>query len=83
MLRRINALIVDDSPTTRKMVMTALNQTGLAEFDFTEANDGIDALAQYRAGQTQLLFVDMNMPRMNGRDFIRKLHTQHDQCPRP
>ena len=81
MVRRINALIVDDSPTTRKMVMSALRQTGLAEFNFTEADDGIDALAQYRAGQTQLLFVDMNMPRMNGLDFIRKLHAQHKQCP--
>ncbi len=81
MVRQLNALIVDDSRTTRKMVMAALKQTGLADFTFTEADDGIHALEQYPAGHTQLLFVDMNMPRMNGLDFIRKLHKQHKHCP--
>ena len=81
MVRQLNTLIVDDSRTTRQMVMAALKQTGLAEFTFTEADDGIHALDQYQDGHTQLLFVDMNMPRMNGLEFIRKLRTQHKNCP--
>ena len=81
MPRQIDALLVDDSPTTRKLIMSALDQTGLAEFRYTEAEDGLDALRKYRPGQTQILFVDMNMPRMNGLEFIRKLHEQHKHCP--
>jgi two-component system, chemotaxis family, chemotaxis protein CheY len=80
-MRQINALVVDDSATTRKLVMTALKQTGLAEFVFTEATDGVDALAKFLPGQTELIFVDMNMPRMSGLDFIRGLHKRYPICP--
>ena len=81
MPRQVNALIVDDSATTRKMVISALKQTGLAEFLFTEATDGMDALAKFLPGQTELIFVDMNMPRMSGLEFIRNLHRRHHICP--
>ena len=81
MARKVQALIVEDSHSIRQMVMRALNQTGLAEFVFTEAEDGIDALEKYQPGQTQILFVDMNMPRMGGLEFIRELHARHTDCP--
>lgn len=81
MTRQIRALIVDDSYTTRRMVMNALSQTGLAEFLFVEADDGLDALEKYQHGKTQILFVDMNMPRMDGLAFIRELHARHENCP--
>ncbi|HVP11828.1 MAG TPA: response regulator [Phycisphaerae bacterium] len=80
-MRQINALIVDDSATTRKLVISALKQTGLAEFLFTEAADGVDAMAKFLPGKTELIFVDMNMPRMSGLEFIRSLHKRHKICP--
>lgn len=81
MTRPLNALIVDDSTTIRKMIIRSLSQTGLADFTFTEAEDGVDALDKYRAGETEILFVDMNMPRMGGLDFIRALRAKHKKCP--
>ncbi len=81
MARQIEALIVDDSLTTRKLIMAALKQTGLADFVFTEAVDGVDALDKYRPGETQIIFVDMNMPRMDGLEFVRTLHAGHKSCP--
>ena len=57
--------------------MKALDLTGLAKFAFTEAEDGLDALEKYRDGDTDIVFVDMNMPRMGGLEFIRELHTRH------
>jgi two-component system, chemotaxis family, chemotaxis protein CheY len=81
MPRQINALIVDDSATTRKLVISALKQTGLAEFVFTEATDGVDAMTKFLPGQTELIFVDLNMPRMSGLEFIRGLHKRHKICP--
>ncbi|MCP4589999.1 MAG: response regulator [bacterium] len=81
MTRSLNALIVDDSATTRHLIMRALSQTGLAEFTFTQAEDGLDALVQYSPGETEIIFVDMNMPRMGGLEFIRTLRVQHKRCP--
>jgi len=81
MAREIRALIVDDSRTTRKMVMTALDQAGLAKFDFTEAEDGLDALEKFRPDETEIIFTDMHMPRMDGVEFLRRLHSLHKTCP--
>jgi len=73
--------VVEDSFTTRRLIMRALDQTGLADFAYTEAEDGVDALAKFRAGETEIVFVDMNMPRMNGIEFVRELHAQYRKCP--
>ena len=81
MARRLNALVIDDSYTIRRAVMRALDQTGLADFVFTEAEDGLDALEKYRPGETQILFVDMNMPRMDGLTCVRKLRSKYEHCP--
>ncbi len=76
----INAMVIDDSGIMRKMVMRALNDSGLAEFDFTEAVDGLDALEKFDPKKTEMLFVDWNMPNMSGIDFIkevRKIEKDH------
>lgn len=69
----IAAMIVDDSGIMRKLVMRSITESKLAEFTFVEAGDGADALAKFNPDSTQLLFVDWNMPNMNGIDFIRKI----------
>jgi len=69
----IHALVVDDSGIMRKMVMRSLNETGLADFTFTQACDGIDALEKFDPKTIDMLFVDWNMPNMNGIDLIRKI----------
>lgn len=81
MTRQIRALIVDDDADMRRLNMSLLNQTGLAEFLFAEAENGIDALKKYRPEETEILFVDMNMPQMDGVDFIRKLRSLYKDCP--
>ena len=81
MARQINALMVDDSATMRKLVICALKQTALADFRFTEAADGVDALARLVPGEADIVFADLNMPRMNGLEFIRELRQRHKVCP--
>jgi len=81
MPRKIDALIIDDSPTTRRMIMAALHQAGLADFTFAEAGDGLEALKRFRPDDTEIIFVDMNMPRMGGLEFIRELRARHPRCP--
>jgi len=81
MARSINALLIDDSGTTRKMIMQLLDQTGLAAFTFTEADDGVEALEKFNPAETEIIFVDMNMPRMGGLEFVRELRKRHRKCP--
>ncbi|MCD4826050.1 MAG: response regulator [Phycisphaerae bacterium] len=74
----MNAMVVDDSGIMRKMVMRGLNDCDLAEFSFTEAVDGKDALDKFDSGTHEMLFVDWNMPNMNGLEFIIEVRKQTD-----
>ena len=72
-MMQLNALVVDDSGIMRKLVMRSLTEANLAEFTFTEAKDGVDALNLYDKEKTDILFVDWNMPNMSGIDFAKKV----------
>jgi two-component system chemotaxis response regulator CheY len=69
---KIRALIVDDSRVMRNMVMQSLKSSGLADFQFVEAEDGEDALEAFEHNM-DILFVDWNMPKMTGIEFVRKV----------
>lgn len=63
-------LVVDDSPTIRQQVTSALTQAG---FTPIEAVDGVDALTKLSA-TISMMITDVNMPRMGGLDLIEKVH---------
>ena len=69
----IKALVIDDSRIMRSMVMDGLTKAKLAQFEFVEAEDGEDALAKFNPDQIHIAFVDWNMPKMSGVDFVRKV----------
>ncbi len=73
----INALVIDDSGIMRKMIMRSLDETGMAQFAYTEAEDGQDGLSKFNPRTTDIIFVDWNMPNMNGMDMVRRLRAQH------
>ncbi|MGI5817227.1 MAG: response regulator [Armatimonadota bacterium] len=77
----INALVIDDSGIMRKMVMRGLEEAGLGEFEFAEAEDGQDGLAKFNPRSTDIVFVDWNMPNMNGMEMVRKVRAQHPDRP--
>jgi two-component system chemotaxis response regulator CheY len=63
-------LVVDDSQMVRLQVGRALTGAG---FVIVEATDGADAIEKLQANPDTLLVVcDVNMPRMNGIDFLQK-----------
>ncbi len=68
----IKAMVIDDSGIMRKMVMRSLNECELADFEFVEGVDGADALEKFDPDEIEMLFVDWNMPNMNGLEFIIK-----------
>ncbi|HEX2016804.1 MAG TPA: response regulator [Solirubrobacteraceae bacterium] len=65
------ALIVDDDPFIRKLIVTTLED--VAAFDLFEAGDGEQALEQAARHSPSLVFLDIDMPRLNGIDACRRL----------
>jgi two-component system chemotaxis response regulator CheY len=64
-------LVVDDSPTMRRIVCNALKEIGYA--DLVEAGDGEEALEQLAAAQPEFVITDWNMPNMNGLDLTKSI----------
>lgn len=72
----ITVLIVDDSSVMRKIVERALRQAGLNLIKVLEAGsgrEGLDALGQQRV---DLIVSDINMPNMDGLEFLRQIQSQ-------
>jgi two-component system chemotaxis response regulator CheY len=60
-------LIVDDSPTIRRMVKASLTPLGV---EFIEAASGLEAIEQLAIGAVQLMVLDLNMPDMHGLEVL-------------
>ena len=71
----LRTLIVDDSPVMRKIVERALRQAGVSVGEVIEAANGSQALDVLRAQKIDLVLSDINMPVMDGLEFIRHLQT--------
>jgi two-component system, chemotaxis family, chemotaxis protein CheY len=63
-------LIVDDSPTMRRMVKASLRD--LSDVGFDEAASGLEAIEQLALSRADLLVLDLNMPDMHGHVFSRR-----------
>jgi CheY-like chemotaxis protein len=68
-----SVLIVDDDPFIRRLIATTLED--VAGFDVEEATDGLEAVAVARSLGPAIVFLDIDMPRMNGIDACRALRT--------
>lgn len=69
-MRRNKVLIVEDSSATRDYYRVFLQQRG---FRIGEAYNGLEALEKLATGAFDAAIVDINMPKMDGYQFIREL----------
>jgi two-component system chemotaxis response regulator CheY len=69
----IRALIVDDSSVMRKIVERSLRQAGLNLAQVFEAGNGAEALALVQSNKLDLILCDINMPVMDGLEFVKQL----------
>jgi two-component system chemotaxis response regulator CheY len=76
-MREIQALIVDDSSVMRKIVERALRQAGLDSLTVHEAGSGTEGLELLRAKNVDLILSDINMPSMDGLEFLRQIRAQN------
>jgi two-component system chemotaxis response regulator CheY len=73
-----NILIVDDSKTARMMIKRCLEIIGYDEALYIEADNGIDGLEKMNQANVDLVITDLNMPGMDGKDFIEKLNSSDE-----
>lgn len=77
--RKARVLVVDDSPTIRRVVSQVLRQAG---YDVSTAEDGDTGLAEARATEPDLILLDFVMPNMNGFQFVKLLDAEdHGRVP--
>ncbi|MGA2349361.1 MAG: response regulator [Terracidiphilus sp.] len=76
-MSEVRALIVDDSSVMRKIVERALRQAGLDPLVVHEAGSGVDGLDLLKVQQVDLILSDINMPAMDGLEFLRQLRAQN------
>ncbi len=63
-------LVVDDSISVRRVIVRHLRRMGL---EVDEASDGLEALGRLRARPYRLVVTDLEMPRLDGFEFLAEL----------
>ena len=71
-------MIIDDEAGVRELLADALK---LAGFETTTASDGMVAQTALRTMKPDLLIVDINMPLMDGFEFIERIRSNGDNTP--
>jgi chemosensory pili system protein ChpA (sensor histidine kinase/response regulator) len=71
--RPLNIMVVDDSVSIRQVVSRLMEDQG---WQVLTAKDGIDALDKLSESHPDLIVLDIEMPRMNGYEFLGALKAQ-------
>ena len=74
-MKKVRVLIVDDSSVMRKIVERSIRQAGIDLAEVREAGNGAEALGALKEGGADLVLCDINMPVMDGIEFLKQLQT--------
>lgn len=74
-------LIVDDSPTMRRIIKNTLERIG--HKTSYEASHGKEALQQLKEYPINFVITDWNMPEMNGLEFVTELRSKEEYASLP
>ena len=74
-MKRFTAVIVDDEPLARQGIRALLDE----DADITviaECKDGVEAIEQINSRHPDLVFLDIEMPEVDGFDVVASLPTE-------
>ena len=66
-------VIADDSALARMFIRRCLEIAGLGDSEFSEANDGVEALQLLKEINADMLVTDLTMPNMNGIELLKRI----------
>ena len=72
-MKQLRVLVIDDSSIMRKMIVRCLKLAGIEIGELVEAADGREALEAVRKHKLDLILSDINMPEMDGLQFLQGL----------
>jgi len=78
--RGASALVAEDDAASQVLATAVLEREGL---HVTVVGNGVDAVAAWRSGHYDILFLDNHMPRMNGRDAATEIRAVERDEGRP
>lgn len=71
-------MIVDDSPSMRAFVRRVIDLSGFEVDACLNAGNGVQGLAMLEHQAVDIILTDINMPEMNGEEFLRHLE-EHER----
>ncbi|MBE7379793.1 MAG: response regulator [Leptolyngbya sp. SIO1E4] len=74
----LRILVVDDQPVDRQLLKELLSSVG---FQVRTAEDGTAAIANYRCWQPHLIWMDMNMPVLDGYEVTQRIRAMQHEDP--
>ncbi len=77
-----NVLVVDDSRIMRNIVKNSFTAMKIGA-NFFEAANGEDAIAQLEEHEIDIIFLDWNMPKMSGIDFLKEVRKKEKYAKLP
>jgi DNA-binding response OmpR family regulator len=69
-------MVIDDSPTVRKIVETCLRREGFTVVAFADGVEAMQSLTQPQARIPDLVVLDVGLPKMDGYEVARRLKTK-------
>ncbi len=76
MTTQLTALVVEDSPTMRQLIVFALSR--IKNLKVIEADDGVDGLKKLSSAKFDILITDINMPIMDGLKLVSMVRNGGD-----
>ncbi|MFP4164063.1 MAG: response regulator [Chitinispirillaceae bacterium] len=71
-------MIIDDSEIIRSVLERAVNLSGLPVSEIITARDGLEGLEKLEKNWVDIVFTDINMPRMNGVELFDEMRQRTD-----
>jgi CheY-like chemotaxis protein len=78
--RALHILVVEDNSLAQALTLMQLDKLGHQAEGVT---DGVEALEALQQQQYDVIFMDLNMPRLSGLETTRRIHQQWSEVKRP
>lgn len=76
-------LVIDDAKVMRNIIANAIKENFKSDVEILEAADGISAMRLLDSNDVNIVFVDWNMPEMDGLEFVQEARSMNQYAGLP